>query len=266
MPLFQHQGRTIHYTIENNAFEHDVLFVHGNLASTRWWQPTVQFLEANRTAHTQGRLVAADWPGCGQSLAPARADDLSMWSLAHDHIALAKSIGLNDICLVGHSTGGLIALIMLLLEPTMFAKALLLDPVSAQGIQFEPDMIKGFEQMSQDRKFCEIILGGTIFGRDLQDPFVQKLIDDAFGVDKLVWTEVPKFLGQIDLRKDLKKIQQPVLVLHGEHDQVLPIEGSREIAKLVQHGRFEMLKGRGHCANVEEPAEFAGRLSEFFNN
>jgi pimeloyl-ACP methyl ester carboxylesterase len=264
MPLFQHQGRTIHYAIENNAFDHDVLFVHGNLASTRWWQPTIQFLEAGRTPSKHGRLVAADWPGCGQSLAPSRPDDLSMWSLAHDHIALAKSIGMTDVCLVGHSTGGLVSLIMLLLEPELFSRTLLLDPVSAQGIQFGPDMILGFEQMSQDRKFCEVILGGTIYGRDVHDPFVQKLIDDAFGVDKMVWTEIPKFLGQIDLRKDLHKIEQPMLVLHGEHDQILPVEGSREIAKSVAHGKFEILRGRGHCANVEEPSEFAAKLTEFF--
>ena len=265
MPLFQNQGQTIFYNIENNAFTDDVLFVHGNLASTRWWQPTIQFLEKKRTSEMQGRLVAVDWPGCGQSLAPARADDLSMWSLAHDHIALAKAAGLSKVGLVGHSTGGLIALIMMLLEPELFSRALLLDPVSAKGIQLAPEMIAAFEQMSQDRKFCELVLGGTIYGRPVDDPFVQKLIDDAFGADKMIWTEIPKFLTQIDLRKDLKKISQPTLVLHGEHDQVLPIEGSREIAKLLPNARFELLKERGHCANVEEPEMFAGKIQEFFS-
>lgn len=265
MPLFQHQGRTLHYTLENNAFHDDILFVHGNLASARWWQPATQFLERDRELKMQGRVVAMDWPGCGESLAPLSSDDLSMWSLAKDHIALAKSCGLSDVNLVGHSTGGLIALIMLLLEPELFSRALLLDPVSAAGIQLAPEMIEGFKQMSQDRRFCEIILGGTIYGRDVSDPFVQKLIDDAFGVDKLIWTEIPKHLSQVDIRKDLAKIEHPILVLHGEHDQVLPVEGSREIADSVAHGQFELLHGRGHCANVEDPAMFAGHLQQFFS-
>ena len=213
----------------------------------------------------QGRIVAVDWPGCGQSLAPLRTDDLSMWSLAHDHVALAKAAGLSKICLVGHSTGGLIALIMMLLEPDLFSKAVLLDPVSAQGVELGPDIIAAFEKMSQDRGFCELIMSGTVHGRPSNDPFVQKLIDDAFGVDKLLWTEIPKYLTQIDLRKDLKKISQPILVLHGEHDQILPVEGAREIAKLVQNGRFELLRGRGHSANVEDPGMFAEKLQEFFS-
>jgi pimeloyl-ACP methyl ester carboxylesterase len=264
MPLFQTQGQTLHYTIENNAFSEDVLFVHGNLASARWWQPTIQFLEKNRVAHMQGRLVAVDWPGCGQSLAPKRAEDVSMWSLAHDHIALAKGCGLHKICLVGHSAGGLIALMMMLLEPELFSKALLLDPVSAQGIDMGSEMLDAYQHMSQDRKFCEMILSGTVHGRDPKDPFVQKLVDDAFGADRLIWNEVPKALAQIDLRKDLKKIQQPTLVLHGELDRVLPVSGSREIAELIPNGEFELLKGRGHCANIEDPALIADKIQTFF--
>lgn len=265
MPLFQHQGRTLHYTIENNAFHEDVLFLHGHLASTRWWQPTIQFLERSRELNMQGRLVAMDWPGCGESLAPKTPDDLSLWSLAKDHIGLVKSAGLKQVNLVGHSAGGLIALIMLLLEPELFSRAILLDPVPAMGMQFSPEMLEGYKQMSQDRRFCEVIIGGTIYGREVSDPFVQKLVDDAFGVDSMLWTEFPKQLSLIDLRKDLPKIEHPVLVLHGERDQVFQTAGSREIASSVAHGEFDLLKGRGHCANVEDAAMFAGRVQQFFS-
>lgn len=264
MPLFQHQGRTLHYTIDNNAFHEDVLFVHGHLGSTRWWRPTVQFLERSRELNMQGRLVAMDWPGCGESLAPLAPDDLSLWSLAKDHIGLVKSSGLNRVHLVGHSSGGLIAVMMLLLEPDLFSRALLLDPVPATGLQFTENIFEGFRQMSQDRRFCEMMIGGSIFGRETSDPFVQKLIDDAFGVDAMVWSEFPKQLGAVDVRKDLPKIEHPILVLHGEHDHILRVEGSREIADSVANGQFELLKGRGHCANVEDPAMFAGRIQKFF--
>jgi len=264
MPVFQHQGRTLHYTIENNAFHDDVLFLHGHLGSTRWWQPTIQFLERSRELNMRGRLVAMDWPGCGESLAPLATDDLTLWSLAKDHIGLVKSAGLSQVNLVGHSSGGLIALIMMLLEPDLFSRAVLLDPVPATGMKFSEDMIEGFKQMSQDRRFCEVMIGGSIFGRETSDSFVQKLIDDAFGVDAMVWAEFPRQLGAVDVRKDLPKIEQPIFVLHGEHDRIVPVQGAREIADSVVNGEFELLKGRGHSANVEDPAMLAGRLQQFF--
>jgi pimeloyl-ACP methyl ester carboxylesterase len=119
-------------------------------------------------------------------------------------------------------------------------------------------------QMSQDRAFCETVLSGTIRGRDPKDPYLQQLFDDAFGVNNMIWSTIPQHLTKIDIRKELKRIRQHVLVLHGEHDQVLPEEGSREMAKLLPHGRFEQLKGHGHSLNVEDPELFVSKMKDFF--
>ena len=70
--------------------------------------------------------------------------------------------------------------------------------------------------------------------------------------------------GNVDIRLRLPRLEHPTLVLHGEHDQVLPEEGSRSMAKLLPKGRFEQLRGRGHSANVEDPALFVTKLKDFF--
>jgi 3-oxoadipate enol-lactonase len=264
MSLFQHHGKTLHYTIENNAFREDVFFIHGNLASTRWWQPAFEQLGREQDATMQGRLVAADWVGCGKSSAPRNSDDLVMRSLAMDHIALIRAIGLTNVHLVGHSTGGLIALYAMMLAPELFTKALLLDPVSAEGVKLSPEVIEAFKKMSTDRAFCEIVMSSTVHGRDPKDPIMQGIVSDAFGVNPMIWTEIPKHLTDVDIRREIKRITQPTLVLHGELDQVLPEAGSREIAKLIPGARFELLKGRGHSTNVEDPALFVEKMKGFF--
>ena len=91
MPLFHHEHKTLHYLIANNSFHEDVLFLHGNLSSVNWWQPTVDLLRSQKESSMHGRLVAVDWLGCGKSSAPKSVEDLSMESLASDHVALAKA-------------------------------------------------------------------------------------------------------------------------------------------------------------------------------
>ena len=154
-----------------------------------------------------------------------------MMSLAKDHVELARAIGMSNVHVVGHSTGGLIALQAMALEPELFSKALLLDTVAADGVKLEPEMLEAFKKMSIDRDFCETVMASTVHGCHLKDPIVQGIVDDAFRVNKLIWTSIPENLTRTDLRTQVKRLQQPTLVLHGEVDQILPIEGARVMSR-----------------------------------
>jgi 3-oxoadipate enol-lactonase len=92
---------------------------------------------------------------------------------------------------------------------------------------------------------------------------IQQLFADAHNVDEKIWHGIPNSLKSIDIRKDLKRIRQPILVLHGEHDQVLPMAGSREIASSVPYGEFMEIKGQGHSCNVENPRKFVDLICDF---
>ena len=240
------------------------MLIHGNLGSVRWWQPTLEILSLTKNSSTTGNALAMDWVGCGGSSAPRDQKDLEMKSIASDFVAMARTSGMAQIDLVGHSTGCLIALCAALEAPELFRRILLLDPVSAEGIKLSPEMLEAFTQMSKDRAFCETILMSTIFGVDTKQSFYQLLVDDAFKIAPMMWHGIPKALGNIDIKKDLPKISQPTLVLHGEKDQILPALDAEEIAALVNSGHYEMLRGRGHCANVEDPALFVKKLRAFF--
>jgi pimeloyl-ACP methyl ester carboxylesterase len=265
MPIFKRDHKELNYTLSANIFPSNVLFIHGNLASVRWWQPTLEILAATKNSSMSGNVLAMDWIGCGGSSAPRDQQDLEMKAIASDYVAMARAAGLAKIDLVGHSTGCLIALCAVLEAPELFTRLLLLDPVSAEGIKFGPEMFEAFTQMSKDRAFCETILMSTAHGVDTKQSFFQALVDDAFKIAPQIWHGIPRSLSHIDIKGDLKKISQPTLVLHGQHDTVLPAEGAEEIANLVQQGHYEMLRGRGHCANVEDPALFVKKLRAFFS-
>ena len=266
MPFLQTKDKTLHYQLKAHSAPEDILFLHGNLSSNRWWEPTLKELKDlwGEGEGLKGQLALMEWLGCGQSRGQIGPQSLEMRSLARDYIHFCHTAGLSEVHLVGHSTGGLIALYCLLEEPGLFSKALLLDPVGPRGIKLGPEMDKAFEQMKESRDFCASVMAGTIHGVKPEDPFFQSLVDDAFGVQEEIWQGVPKALEQVDIFPELKKIHHPVMVLHGEFDTILPLSDSQELAKNLPAGQFKKLKGQGHSTNVENPRLLAQEILDFF--
>lgn len=264
MALFQHHDKLLHYDLHAGLVPEDTLFLHGSWGSTRWWTPTLQSLKARyKMGSWGGGGAVVDGLGCGESSGPRAEKDLDFFSLARDHIDLIKSLGLSDVNLVGHATGGLIALCACLEAPELFRKLVLLDSVAADGVPSGSKMVNLFSPLSRDRDFWATVVTDMIRGSHRQDPLVQTLIEDALGCDEKLGQGLPQALKGIDIRGELKRIELPVLVLHGELDELVPMAGSKAIALGVAHGQFVELKGQGHSCHVENPEKFVGLVSEF---
>ena len=258
----------LHFDVYPSLAPSDVVFIHGNLASNTWWEPSLEVWSKQALTRNDltGRLLMGEWLGCGKSPAPEQVADLHPRHLAQLYINDLRKLGADRVSIVAHSTGGTIALYMLLAEPAMFDRVVLLDSVSARGVQFDPAALEAFTQMSQDREFCAAVMNATIHANNAASHLFQCIVDDAFGIAKINWQGVPAVLHDINLMTQLPKIQQPTLVLHGEHDVVLPVAGSEELAANLPHARFELLKGQGHSTNVENPALFVQLVNSFLFN
>jgi len=263
MPKFNIDGVGLNYEIHSGVLPFDTIFLHGNLASNRWWKPALQVWKSTAKPGLEGRAILVEWRGNGDSDAPQSSADLNPEVLAQDHIRLLKHLGVAKACLVGHSTGGLIGLIAMMRAPELFHRAFLLDPVAASGVQFDQPMYDAFTQMSQSRDFCAMILGATIHGNDAKSPFFQELVDDAFRIAKTNWHGVPDALKSTDVSGELEKLAVPTLVAHGEFDTLLPKEKSVEMANRLQNGQFLEITGQGHSCNVENPRQFVSLVDQF---
>lgn len=87
-----------------------------------------------------------EFRGCGKSSPPRNEADVNMHFFADDFIKLIQKLNLKKLDIVGHSTGGNIACLMLAKYPELFRKALLLDPVGPRGVMFQDPMIETFEK------------------------------------------------------------------------------------------------------------------------
>ena len=110
-----------------------VVFIHGNLASKDWIELAAPLFPSGL------RVIGIDWRGCGDSDRPPAAPDYSNYSMqqhALDMLAALDTLDIPFCHLATHSTGGIIAARMLLMQPERFGKVFALDPVTPLGIAF----------------------------------------------------------------------------------------------------------------------------------
>ena len=251
-------------TIINGVLPLDTLFIHGNLASNRWWEPTIEVLKSKASGKFhEGRAILSEWRGCGSAKRPQDESELNIKILAQDYIDLLRNLNIKKACVVGHSTGGVIALQAMILAPELFHRAVFLDSVGPKGVKLAPEMIDAFSKMRVDFEFCKAVMSATIKNADVFGTFFNGIATDAFSIAPTNWMGVPKALANIDLTSQIGQVQQPILVLHGDEDPILPFAGSQEMAAQLPAGKFELLKGFGHSPNVENPDLFVSKMYSF---
>jgi pimeloyl-[acyl-carrier protein] methyl ester esterase len=68
-----------------------------------------------------------------------------------------------------------------------------------------------------------------------------------------------------DLRRDLRRVRQPALVLHGARDRIVPPAAGRRLAAALPHARFRCLRACAHAPFLSQPARVARTLQAFFD-
>ena len=72
-------------------------------------------------------------------------------------------------------------------------------------------------------------------------------------------------LSSADLRRDLSRVGQPALVLHGARDRIVPPAAGRRLAAALPNARFALLRACAHAPFLSQPARVAAALREFFD-
>lgn len=248
-----------------NSSSHDILFIHGNLASSRWWKPT---FEQWKTVGSKGKasLLAADWRGCGRNPDWTNDKPFSIDDLAADFIDLLERERLTKVHIVGHSLGGLIALQMMTMAPQKFAKAVLLDPVGAEGVVFDDSMYEAFRQMALSPELTRTVILSTIKDQEhcLDSELREQIAEDGYKAVRGIGSSVLEILKTVDLTGPARDVIIPTLILHGKEDMIIPMKDSEKLSQLMPKAKLEILDGVGHCWNVENPKAFAQRINTWF--
>jgi pimeloyl-ACP methyl ester carboxylesterase len=198
---------------------------------------------------------------------------------ALDMLAALDALRIPFCHLATHSTGGIIAARMLLMQPARFGRVFALDPVSPLGMSFNADQIGLFHSMMLSREVTRAVMATaavTLFVPESlssnttprfregigEQAFYERLLEQTFGVAEGIWLGTPFNLNlereSGELQRRMPEIRHLHLVLWGEKDGWIPSADLRIMADAMPDCRLVIVPGVGHSMNLELPALYAG--------
>ena len=260
-----------------------VVFIHGNLASKDWIELAAPLFPSGL------RVIGIDWRGCGESDRPKADADYANYSMqqhAEDMLAALDTLDIRFCHLATHSTGGIIAARMLLMQPQRFGRVLALDPVTPLGMSFNADQIGLFRSMMASRELTRTVMAtaaSSLFVPDSLAPnaiprfrdgvgeiqaLFERILEQTFGVSEGIWIGTPVNLTREresgELERRMAEIHHPHLVLWGECDGWIPPADLRTMAAAMPDCRLVVMPSIGHSMNLELPALYAGYFGAWF--
>jgi non-heme chloroperoxidase len=239
-----------------------VVFSHGWPLSADAFEDQMFYL-----ASRGFRCIAHDRRGHGRSSQPWHGNDLDTY--ADDLAELVKALDLKNAIHVGHSTGGG--------EVTRYigrhgtgrvAKAVLIGAIP-------PVMVKkasnpgGTPIEEFDKLRAAVLADRSQFWKDLSMPFygynrpgakISEGVRESFWLQGMMAGLPASYFciqafSETDLTEDLKKIDVPTLILHGDDDQIVPIAASALLSsKIVEKAKLVVYKGAPHgmCTTLKD--------------
>lgn len=172
--------------------------------------------------------------------------------------ALLRELNSGSALLVGHSTGGPIALVAALTEPSLVSGLLLADTgANAHGHGDMAGIIKVIEQ-GVDQTFFRRLLARSFYYQPGEALF-QKLLAYAGGVPREAALEALNSQLTLDLADALPRITMPVMVVHGRHDQARPVAHAEFLVEHLPHAEMRLLDC-GHTPMVEAASAYQQAL------
>lgn len=231
-----------------------VVFSHGWPLSSDAWEDQMLFL-----AGRGYRCIAHDRRGHGRSDQPWNGNDMNTY--ADDLATLVEKLDLKNAIHVGHSTGGgEVARYIGRHGTQRVAKAVLISAVPPLMLK-TPANPNGTPIEAFDQIRAAVLADRSQFWKDLSLLFygfnrpgakVSQGLRDSFWLQgmlaghKAVYDCVKAF-SETDMTEDLKKIDVPTLILHGDDDQIVPIADSALLsARLVKHATLKVIPGAPH--------------------
>jgi non-heme chloroperoxidase len=248
-----------------------VTFSHGWPLNSDMWDGQMLFLVQNGF-----RTIAHDRRGHGRSSQASTGNDMNGY--ADDLAAVIETLDLNDVTLVGHSTGGgevaryigrhgtgrVARAVLIAAVPPLMLKS----PDNPEGLPIE--VFDGLRaSLVSDRSQTYREFASMFYGANRPGAKVSQGILDQFWL----WSmqcglknayESIKAFSETNFFEDLKKFDVPTLVLHGEDDQIVPVKNSaQKSARLIKGAKEIYYPGAPHGITATHQDQINAELLAF---
>ncbi len=257
VPEIMIQGHRINYREQGSG--RAVLLVHGLAGASSFWRETIRVLSRDF------RVIAPDLLGFGDSDKPRM--EYSLEGHVERIFLLADALEIREFDLIGHSMGGMIALMAALGSPERVRKMVLINaPVSGKRSLHGRGWIGGTP------------LGIALVRIGLQIPWalwaLRKMKRYYFILDPLFTEDAKKVpysvlkiharaLRRTDLTRRLQEVSVPVLVMGTQEDGIVRPSEFSLAASTIPGASQVWIKDAGHCPTLERPEESHGAIVSF---
>jgi pimeloyl-ACP methyl ester carboxylesterase len=242
----------VHFQDTVKPMPRTVVFLHGSGGSHHTWRDQWAGLKG------VARLVVPDLPGHAESLGPP-------WETVEGYAAwladFVKEAGLSKFVLAGHSMGGAIALQAALsriggLEALILAgtgaklkvSPVIFDGIAARFKEFAPELVDWMMAKAAGPALREDVT------RDVLSTKPSTFASDFRACDAF------------DVRGRLGEINVPALVVVGDDDRLTPLKYSEFLATNLRGAVLKIIRGAGHIAMLEKPAEMNNVIASFLHS
>ena len=231
-----------------------VVLSHGWPLSADAWEDQMLFL-----ASKGYRCIAHDRRGHGRSSQPWSGNDMDTY--ADDLATLIKALDLKDVIHIGHSVGGgevaryigrhgtknvnkailISAITPLMLKTAANPKGLPIEVFDDLRAKFLADRSQFFKDLS-----------ASFYGENWMGLKISDGLREAFWLQGMMGGfnglyDCIKVFSETDCTEDLKKFDIPTLILHGDADQIVPIEDSAYLSsKIIKNAKLKVYEGGSH--------------------
>jgi non-heme chloroperoxidase len=251
-----------------------LVFHHGWPLSSDDWDGQLMFF-----LNKGYRVIAADRRGHGRSSQTATGHDMDTY--VADAIELADHLDLKNAIHIGHSTGGGVAIrYAARADKSRVAKVVLISavtpfmlqaPTNPDGVPMSVfDEIREGTATNRAQYYQDFTL--PFYGYNREGAHVKQAVRDNWWRQGMTGAANAHYFGiaafsETDFTDDLKNMDLPVLVLHGEDDQIVPYQvGGARTIKLLKHGQLISYPGFPHGMSVTESATINADLLAFIQS
>jgi 2-hydroxymuconate-semialdehyde hydrolase len=244
---------------------HALLMLHGSgpgVSAWSNWRPVVPELSRHF------RVIAPDQIGFNRTQAPGNVEyGRKLWT---EHaLALLDELGIERCSIVGNSMGGAIAFSIAAARPELVDRLVVMGTMGV-AMELPPGLAEvwGYEPSpAAMRRIVELFAYDQ---RIVTDELVQMryeasaepTVRDAFSA---MFPE-PRQRGVDDLAlsdDELRAIEQPVLLVHGYHDRIVPLASSMPLMNLLPDAQLHALNQSGHWVMIEQTEAFNAAVRSF---
>jgi non-heme chloroperoxidase len=252
-----------------------VSFSHGWPLSADAWEAQMFHLASNGF-----RCIAHDRRGHGRSSQPWGGNDMDTY--ADDLNELFSALDLQDVTMIGHSTGGgEVARYIGRHGTRRVARAVLMGAVPPIMVKSAPnpgglplEVFDGFRRayLTDRSQFFLDVASGPFFGFNRPGAKVSQGLIQSWWMQGMMTGfknayDCIKAFSETDFSADLKRFDVPTLILHGDDDQIVPIGGSALLsAKLVRGAVLKVYKGGSHALGDTSRDDLSADLLAFLKN